>query len=66
MTLHEKHFVKRKIKNDPFYTVTDASHANPNNPNDPKTPSNVKSTPSKSDLIELLKTKNNDGETLIN
>ena len=50
-------FVERKIKNNPFYTVTDASQASPNNPNDPKTPSNVKSTPSKSDLIELLKTK---------
>ena len=37
-----------------FHTVTDASHANPNRPNDPNTPSKVKSTPSKSDLIELL------------
>merc|ERR1712020_51011 len=35
--------------------VTDASQATPNSPKDPNIPSNVKSTPSKSELMDLEK-----------
>merc|ERR1712223_79662 len=38
-----------------FEIVTDASQATPNSPKDPNIPSNVKSTPSKSELIDFEK-----------